>query len=224
MSMVMSMPNAGLSKTAREEIDGTTVAFLYTSLDTSLRKEQLGLSGQCRVRLVLSDDDFFDSYTYDSSACILIDVSLPKERVARFIRSLRKRWISVPMLALFNSNHVESACFAASLGCSDCIRIPCRAERLLEAIAQAMRLDRMGEQAPRTIRHRLACLGAQERRVLDLTLRGMTSKEIAAKMEVRYQTVDKYRRSVYRKLRVANIVELQSMLYESLYHAASARI
>lgn len=88
---------------------------------------------------------------------------------------------------------------------------------LIAELLSLVEADMTGSPSPFELRKRLGRLSNQERVVLNLSLQGQTSREIAALLEIRSQTVDKYRRNALQRMRANNLVELLRQLYESLY-------
>ena len=81
----------------------------------------------------------------------------------------------------------------------------------------ALEHDKAGSPSPLEIRQRFGRLANQERRVLDMSLQGKSSKEIARILNIRYQTVDKYRRNALHRMKAKNLILLLRQLFASMY-------
>jgi two-component system secretion response regulator SsrB len=51
-------------------------------------------------------------------------------------------------------------------------------------------------------------LSPKQQQVCDLVALGMTSKQVAAKLNMSHRTVDCHRQEIYRRLGVRNVIEL----------------
>ena len=96
-------------------------------------------------------------------------------------------------------------------GAIDFLQKPVPPSVLLERIRAALEIDRQArtaitERAP--VIGGLARLTPREREVLELLVKGLTSKEIAAALHVSVRTVEGHRRMVLSKMQVSSATQL----------------
>ena len=129
---------------------------------------------------------------------------------------LRRRRVLFPVLLIGRDDDAwDLEVAAVHRGAFSALRLPRDKERVGAALARAIEHDQLGEPSQADVRQRLASLSPREREVLDLTLQGSTTDEMASLLGVCYQTVNKHRARIRTKMRVkcdltlANILHIQ---------------
>jgi FixJ family two-component response regulator len=155
--------------------------------------------------------DWFD---WNNSGCLVCESPNPSFAIS-MVRYLRRHWINLPTV-LYSVTHGKPMPitgfpeFARVFG-----RVPSDGLLINELIHLA-RTDETGTPSPLELRQRFGKLGNQERKVLNLSLQGETSKEIAEQLNIRYQTVDKYRRNALQRMKAKNLVVLLRQWFRSI--------
>jgi FixJ family two-component response regulator len=93
----------------------------------------------------------------------------------------------------------------------DFLEKPIRGPELLDRVRRALALDEERRQAARRlreIRERYARLSPREREVMALVTSGLSSKEIARKLDLSPRTVETHRAHAMHKMGVTNTAEL----------------
>lgn len=204
------LPSSGLiAGDSDDEPVGTAGVNMVPTPSTSSTNENAG-------ELVASTWDLTDRwFDWSRPSCFIFAFCDPN-RSREFFNFLRDCWINAPTVLLCPDDFKpKDYCY---FGFSAIV-----AEGNAEAgnvISQLIEQDQTGNPSPFELRLRFGRLGRQERRVLMLSLQGLSSKEIAEEMDIRYQTVDKYRRNALTRMRAKNLVVLQRQLFEANFHGS----
>ena len=157
------------------------------------------------------DQSWFD---WEKPGCLVCE-SQDSGYISRLLQQIRSSWISVPTV-LFCPTELKDIPEIQTSGFSLVISAEFDADFIMQKLIETVDRDRLGDPSPLQLRRRFGKLANQERRVLKLSLNGQTSKEIASKLEIRYQTVDKYRRNALHRMQAKNLVVLLRQLYSAM--------
>lgn len=143
---------------------------------------------------------------------VLIDVGLPGIDGIEGIRLIKARVPGVQILVLTVFEDDEKIFRAVCAGASGYLLKSASMQEIADAVAELRRggspmtprvarrvLEMFSQLAP--VRHDYG-LAPREREVLELFVRGLTNKEVAAKLGLSIHTIDTYNRSLYEKLHV----------------------
>jgi two-component system response regulator FixJ len=100
-------------------------------------------------------------------------------------------------------------------GAIDFIQKPYPEQALLDSINAALDMDAKARRLSRAsayLEQRLETLTDREREVLNLTLSGLTSKEIAQELAISPRTVETHRKNILQKLEIHTVKDLLSRL------------
>ena len=143
--------------------------------------------------------------------CVLIDVNLQGRSGINLFRYLRDKKIITPVIIVTGYGSVPLAVEALREGAVDFVQKPFDPERLLSAIARATSVD----EADRIDRIRffaykehISKLTPRERDVMEIMIKGTTSKGIAEILNISPRTVEIYRANVMHKMKTSSLVEL----------------
>jgi FixJ family two-component response regulator len=169
--------------------------------------ESAGLS----VETYASGEDFLAAYDPARAGCLVLDVRLRHASGLDLQDELRRRKAVLPVIVLTGHGNVPTSVRALKAGAIDFLQKPVPPAVLLERIRAALEIDRQArtaitERAP--VIGRLARLTPREREVLELLVKGHTSKEIAAALHVSVRTVEGHRRMVLSKMQVSSATQL----------------
>jgi FixJ family two-component response regulator len=169
--------------------------------------ESAGLS----VETYASGEDFLAAYDPARAGCLVLDVRLRHASGLDLQDELRRRKAVLPVIVLTGHGNVPTSVRALKAGAIDFLQKPVPPSVLLERIRAALEIDRQArtaitERAP--VIGRLARLTPREREVLELLVKGLTSKEIAAALHVSVRTVEGHRRMVLSKMQVSSATQL----------------
>ena len=192
-------------------------------------------SDACRVYIVDDDDSFRGSLArvlkvaglassgYRSAgeyllaepvnvpSCILLDLCMPGPSGLDLLDALALRESSPPVILVTAYADVPASVHAIKSGAVDFLTKPVTSARLLEAVHQALSIDRKRRAArleARELRDRYATLVTIERAVFTGVVNGRLNKQMAADLETCERTVKAYRARVMSKLQVRSLADL----------------
>lgn len=184
--------------------------------DEDLRNSLCNLLASVGLRTVSceSAQAFLDRYDPDELACLILDARMPGLSGLALHARLSGDPRSIPVIILTGYPDVDMAVEAMKRGAFDYLQKPVRDQQLLDTTARALDADlerkqRNLERAEVALRMR--SLSPRETQVLELVLDGLTSKEIAARLEIATRTVELHRVHVARKMRAESLAELVAL-------------
>ena len=154
---------------------------------------------------------FLDSFQPRHSGCLVLDVRMAAMSGLALQERLNELGFKIPVIMLTGHGDVPMAVQAMKAGAVDFIQKPYRDQALLDSVNAALALDaaaRHSSSAAESLEHQLATLTEREREVLNQTLTGSTSKEIARELSVSPRTVEAHRQNLLRKLGIGTVKEL----------------
>ncbi|MER9124284.1 response regulator FixJ [Mesorhizobium sp. M0959] len=166
------------------------------------------------VRLYESATAFLTTATSSLDGCIVTDVRMPGIDGIEFLRQLRTRGHTIPVIVMTGHADVALAVQAMKEGAADFIEKPFDDEVLIEAIRSALdnrnQADATHPQSVE-IRGRLAALSERERQVLDGLVSGLPNKTIAYDLGISPRTVEIHRANVMSKMAASSLSHLVRM-------------
>lgn len=159
---------------------------------------------------------------WESPGCLVCESS--NNWFAReVLRSLRANWLNLPTLLFCVSRGTGTEMSATvrdySLVADDGLNL----EEIRDQLRCLIEQDLAGDPSGFSFRQRFGSLRRQERKVLRLVLEGMDSRAIAQRLGIRYQTVDKYRRSALQKMQLPNVVVFLRFFYSFIFPSVQFR-
>lgn len=168
------------------------------------------------VRLHASAEEFLDVVTpADRPTCLLLDIRMPAMSGLELQQVLREKGIDLPILFMTGHADVSMAVQAMKSGAIDFIEKPFNDQKVLDAVAAAIRksaeaIDEAGR------RHAagamLAALSPREQEVARLVAQGQPNKQIASSLNISEKTVHIHRQHVMEKAGVSSAAELARLM------------
>lgn len=169
------------------------------------------------------DIDRIEALASTTACCVVLALPFPGwggeaggtgEDVSESLRRLTSRFPTVAIGGRGDAAFVEQA---LRLSVTDMVFLPARPGQIVHSVDTALQLDR--QFLPARIRHaavarQMQLLSARESEVMDLLVRGRSSKEIGAELEIGVQTVLKHRAHLLKKMGLRNDVELALTVQE----------
>jgi two-component system response regulator FixJ len=164
-----------------------------------------------------SGDDFLRRLSALSLSCIVSDVRMPGLSGLALQRELTKRGIAVPLILITGHGDIAMAVSAIKAGAFDFVEKPFDYDALMESIRGAIE----HRTQTRTQRERIAVVIAlaeelphRQRQVMHLVAQGLSSKEIALRLNISPRTVENYRAWVMEKMGANNLSDLVRMVVQ----------
>ena len=164
-----------------------------------------------QVEVFQSGESFLEDYTPVRRGCLVVDDKLPGLRGIELLERLKAQGTTLPAIMITGHGDVSIAVRAMKAGAIDYIEKPVFHERLLSAIDYALELDRGSAEAlahRQRLAARVAALTQRERQVMDLVVKGASSKSIARLLNISQRTVETHRAAVMKRTGAKSLPEL----------------
>lgn len=154
----------------------------------------------------------------DRPGCLILDVRLPGLSGLELQAMLAQRGGSRPIIFLTGHGDVPMTIQAMKAGAADFLTKPVRAQALLDAVWQAISVDRARRKAATSARNSLnmvATLTRRERQIFRAVALGHLNKQIAYDLQISEVTVKLHRGGMMKKLgamTVADVVHIWETL------------
>lgn len=146
--------------------------------------------------------------------CLILDVAMPEMNGLELYRRLRERNYEVPVIFLTGHGDVDMAVQAMKDGAIDFIQKPINEERLLSAVAKAVRYDEShrGWTISAEEEKKRYQTTAREKQILSLIAKGLINKEVSERLGLSPRTIEVHRQKGLHKLGVQTVSELVRLL------------
>ncbi|GAC1040552.1 response regulator transcription factor [Rhizobium sp. No.120] len=166
------------------------------------------------TRAFASPRNFLASSRPAGPACIVLDVRMPDASGLDFQDELARMGYAIPIIFLTGHGDVPMSVKAMKAGAVEFLLKPFREQDLLDAIRQALEIDRarlLKQAAEVDLQERFSTLTPREREVMALVARGLLNKQIAAEIGLSEITVKVHRGQAMRKMRADSVADLIRM-------------
>ena len=195
----------------------TTIETVFVVDDDAGMRDalvQLLETAGLQVESYTSGPDFLAAYDGERPGCLLLDMAMPGMSGLEVQAALNMRGLTVPIIFLTGHGDIPMAVRAVQAGAVDFLEKPIQGVALLKRVRRALALDeewRKTQGRTLAIQQRHAKLSPREREIMTLTVSGLTSKEIARKLDISPRTVEVHRTHVMYKMGAANLADLVNM-------------
>ena len=184
--------------------------------DAGVRKSirELLVSVGLAVETFESAQSFLDAFDAARPGCLVLDVRMARMSGLVLEAKLAEMGADIPIVFISGHGDISMAVNAIKRGAVDFVPKPYQEQQLLDAVNEALRRDALRRAAPLDasgVAQRLQMLSPREHEVLDLALKGHSSKAIARELGISHRTVELHRSRLLEKLEVASITELMRL-------------
>jgi FixJ family two-component response regulator len=191
-----------------------TVFIVDDDEDMRLSMQRLLKTVGLRAELFATAQDFLQRNITDGPCCLVLDVRLPGMGGLEVQHKLSEAGINIPIIFISAHGDIPMTVKAMKSGAFEFLTKPFRHQELLDAIQQALQRDQLlrrhrNEMAELNVRYK--GLTARERKVMELVVSGMQTKQIASVLGTSEITAAVHRGRVMHKMRAGSPAELGSM-------------
>ena len=157
---------------------------------------------------------FLEHYTKNGVSpvgVLVVDVRMPVMGGFELQRELNARGFGLPVIFLSGHGDVPLAVTAIKDGAHDFLQKPINDQVLIDKINGAIRKSLEQKTSNESLvgaSDKIAGLSSREREILQCVSDGMSSKEIARKLDISHKTVEVHRANIRKKLGLKSIAEL----------------
>jgi FixJ family two-component response regulator len=182
--------------------------------DAAVRKSLVRLlkSAGYHAESFASADEYINCWKRNPlPGCVLLDIQMPGIDGLQLQQELINSTHGIPIIFITGHGDIPSSVKAMKAGAVDFFSKPFNDEDLLQAIREAIQRDHhvRADRAERgSVAERFATLTPREREVLELVVRGMLNKQIAAALGASEKTIKIHRGRVMEKMKVPSVADL----------------
>lgn len=147
--------------------------------------------------------------------CLILDIRMPGMSGIELQAEMKRRGIDLPIIILTGHADIDSAVKTLKMGAVDFLQKPVTPELLFESVEEAVKLSlvhRLGGLDHKALRQVLSGFSVREKQLTTMLSQGLVNSAIAERLNLTLKTVQNYRNTIYRKLRVHNTEGLLSVL------------
>jgi len=184
--------------------------------DVSVRESLRNLIRSVGLKVETFDnaEQFLSSKKSCSNGCLVLDVRMPGLSGLDLQTQLAESHRDIPIIFITAHADIPMSVRAVKRGAVEFLTKPFRDQDLLDAVRQAVKLDREARERETEIaqvRARRESLTDREQEVLRFVVLGLANKQIAAEMNISEPTVKLHRGRMMRKMGAESLADLVRM-------------
>ena len=195
---------------------------IYLVDDDEAVREGLSLlirSMGLEVQSFTSPQAFLEAFDPEVIGCLVTDIRMPEMSGLQLQALMQTRAVDLPVVVITGHGDVNLARRAFLGGAVEFLTKPVDELTLIETLQRAVRThirSRERFSTTRQAQERLTRLSARELEVLRFMVDGLTSKQIARRLELSPRTVETHRAHLMEKLEVESLAVLVRLYLEGL--------
>lgn len=204
-------------------VDSSSLTVHVVEDDTDLRValDSLLDSVSLNRRVYGSPARFLDALPLAGGGCLVFDIRLPDMSGIDLVKEIRRREIELPVIIMTAHADVPLTIQAFKLGAVEFLQKPFPPAAFLEAVRQALNLERQRLQKlaeNESLQSRIDCLSRKDWEVIELLQQGHPNKRIAASLGISERAVEMRRSSLLKKVRAQSFSELIEIVTRHKFH------
>ncbi len=168
-------------------------------------------SVELNVETFASGQDFLDSVDPRTDGCAIVDILMPIMSGTELLRELQRKKVYFPVIMLTAHADVPVAVESMRLGALNFLQKNCHEQEIIDCVHNALKASRTIQSDCRSeikLQKLLDRLTNREIEVMELVVKGNTSRQVADQLDIAVKTVDAHRANMMKKLNVNNVAEL----------------
>jgi FixJ family two-component response regulator len=161
-----------------------------------------------------SAEEFLRDARPDTPGCLVLDVQMPGLSGLDLQHELSRAGVLLPIIFITGYGDIPMSVQAMKAGAVSFLTKPLRNQDLLDAIREAINLDRAARERRREItslRQQYELLTAREREVFAFVVAGLLNKQIAGELNTSERTVKAHRSQIMKKMQAKSLADLVRM-------------
>jgi RNA polymerase sigma factor (sigma-70 family) len=157
-----------------------------------------------------SAEDFLAFPMPDLPACLIIDVRLKGQSGLVVQERCSAQQVRIPIIFMTGHGDIAMSVRAMKAGAKDFLTKPFRDQDMLDTVADALESDRQRRAADHSfdgLRRCYATLTPREREVMQLIVKGLRNKQIAAELRLSEITVKIHRNQAMKKMQSCSLAD-----------------
>jgi FixJ family two-component response regulator len=166
------------------------------------------------TRCFASTREFLEAKRPDTDGCLLLDIRLPGASGLDFQSQLAALGIRLPVILMTGHGDIPMTVRGMKAGAVDFLTKPFRDQDLIDAVAVALKRDRLRRLRDRelaSVERRYASLTPRERQVMALVTAGLLNKQVAGELGLSEITVKIHRGAAMKKMGARTLPDLVRM-------------
>ena len=181
--------------------------------DPSMRRslESLLRSVGLDARVFSSAQEFMQAERPDAPGCLVLDVRMAHMSGPALQERLLAMGARIPIVFISGHGDIPVAIKTIKAGAVDFVQKPYHDQQLLDSINDALQRDaaaRATTMSAEGLAARMKALTDREREVMELVVKGLSSKAIGKSLGISYRTVEVHRSRILEKIGVRTVPEL----------------
>ncbi len=168
-------------------------------------------SVQLSTRTFDSAAAFLEDYQPGKVGCLILDVRMPGKSGLELQQQLKEMHDDLPIIFLSAHGDIPMATRAMSEGAFQFIPKPSNNQQLLDTVHAALKESRLrvhNARRAQAVFERVQSLTDREREICRFVVDGLSSREIAERLEISTRTVEVHRAHIMQKMEVHSMADL----------------